>query len=147
MGALFSVIGGYYYWGPSMFGLKYNRTWAEVHFWLLFISVNIIFLPMHFLGINGMPRRIPQYPDAFVGWNYVSSIGSAISLISVFVGLKSVLIQIENGENENAEHHVTPDFVESNLCRDTRDSDLELILTKPAEYHTFSELPVLTHKS
>lgn len=126
-----------------MFGLKYNRIWAEVHFWLLFISVNIIFLPMHFLGLNGMPRRIPQYPDAFIGWNYVSSIGSAISIISVIVGLKSVLIQLEDGENQELEVQVTPDFVESNLTRDIRDSDLELILSRPAEYHTFSELPIL----
>lgn len=147
MGALFSLVGGYYYWGPSMFGLKYNKVWAEIHFWLLFISVNIIFLPMHFLGLNGMPRRIPQYPDAFVGWNYISSIGSAISIISVIVGLRSVQIQLENGENEDLEVQVTPDFIESNLTRDVRDSDLELILTRPAEYHTFSELPVLTSPS
>lgn len=145
MGALFSLIGGYYYWGPAMFGLNYNKIWAEIHFWLLFISVNIIFLPMHFLGINGMPRRIPNYPDAFIGWNYVSSLGSIISVISVLVGLKSVLIQLENGENEDFDIQVTPDFLEANLTRTVRDSDLELILSRPAEYHTFSELPVLTH--
>ena len=127
-----------------MFGLRYNRVWAEIHFWLLFISVNIIFLPMHFLGLNGMPRRIPQYPDAFIGWNYIASIGSAISIISVIVGLKSVLVQLENGENELPELPVTPDFTESNLTRSIRESDLELILSRPAEYHTFSELPVLT---
>lgn len=144
MGALFSLIGAYYYWGPAMFGLKYNRILGEIHFWLLFISVNVIFLPMHFLGLNGMPRRIPQYPDAFIGWNYISSIGSAISVISVLVGLKSVLVQLENGENEELEIQVTPDFTESNLNREIRDSDLELILTRPAEYHTYSELPVLT---
>lgn len=130
-----------------MFGLKYNRILGEIHFWLLFISVNIIFLPMHFLGLNGMPRRIPQYPDAFIGWNYISSIGSAISVISVLVGLKSVLVQLENGENEELEVQVTPDFTESNLNREIRDSDLELILTRPAEYHTYSELPVLTSNS
>lgn len=90
-----------------------------------------------------MPRRIPQYPDAFVGWNYISSIGSAISIISVIVGLKSVQIQLDNGLNEEEEIQVTPDFLESNKMRETRDSDLELILARPAEYHTFSELPVL----
>lgn len=127
-----------------MFGLNYSRVWGEIHFWLLFISVNIIFLPMHFLGLNGMPRRIPQYPDAFIGWNYISSIGSAISIISVIAALKSVLVQLEDGENENLEVQVTPDFTESNLCRDVRDSDIELVLKRPAEYHTFAELPVLT---
>nr|YP_009918665.1 Cox1 [Metschnikowia colocasiae]QMJ95701.1 Cox1 [Metschnikowia colocasiae] len=143
MGALFSLVGGYYYWGPAMFGLQYNKVWAEMHFWTLFMSVNIIFLPMHFLGTNSMPRRMPTYPDAFVGWNYMSSIGSAMSIMSVMVGLKSVQMQLENGENEVEEMQVTPDFLESNLTRNTRDSDLELILTRPAEYHTFSELPVL----
>nr|QMJ95761.1 Cox1 [Metschnikowia arizonensis] len=143
MGALFSLMGGYYYWGPAMFGLKYNKMWAEIHFWTLFMSVNMIFTPMHFLGQHLGPRRIPQYPDAFVGWNYMSSMGSAISIISVIVGLKSVTIQLENGKNEDLEIQVTPDFLESNLTRNTRDSDLELILTRPAEYHTFSELPVL----
>lgn len=127
-----------------MFGLKYNRIWGEIHFWLLFISVNVIFLPMHFLGLNGMPRRIPQYPDAFIGWNYISSLGSALSVISVIAGLKSVLIQLENGENEELEVQVTPDFTESNLTRDVRDSDLELILERPAKYHTFNELPILS---
>lgn len=128
-----------------MFGLNYNRIWGEIHFWLLFISVNIIFLPMHFLGLNGMPRRIPDYPDAFIGWNYISSIGSAISVISVLVGLKSVLIQLEDGENIEKDIQVTPDFLEANLTRSQRDSDLELILSRPAEFHTFSELPILTH--
>jgi hypothetical protein len=61
--------------------------------------------------------------------------------------LKSVLVQLENGENEELELQVTPDFVESNLCREVRDSDLELILSRPAEYHTYSELPVLTSNS
>lgn len=144
MGALFSLVGGYYYWGPSMFGLNYNRVWAEVHFWLLFISVNIIFLPMHFLGLNGMPRRISQYPDAFYGWNYIASIGSAISIISVIVGLISVQKQLEEGEVLPFDTQVTPDYLESNNTRTVRDSDIELILTRPAEYHTFSELPVLT---
>lgn len=146
MGALFSLIAAYYYWGPSMFGLNYNRVWGEIHFWLLFISVNVIFLPMHFLGLNGMPRRIAQYPDAFIGWNYISSIGSAISIMSVIAGLKSVLVQLENGENEESDIQVTPDFTESNLTRIVRDSDLELTLPRPANHHTFIELPILDHR-
>ena len=146
MGALFGLVGGYYYWGPAMFGLNYNRILGEIHFWLLFISVNIIFLPMHFLGLNGMPRRISTYPDAFIGWNMISSWGSIMSIISVIVGLYNVSIQFENGENEEVELHVTPDYLESNLLRDERSSDLELILNKPANYHTFNELPILLNK-
>lgn len=146
MGALFSLIGAYYYWGPCMFGLNYNRTWGEIHFWLLFISVNIIFLPMHFLGLNGMPRRIPQYPDAFIGWNWVSSWGSVLSVISVIVGLYSVNVQLTNGDNELEEIQVTPDFTESNLTRTVRSSDIELILDRPMNYHTYAELPILLNE-
>lgn len=129
-----------------MFGLHYNRIIAEIHFWILFISVNVIFLPMHFLGLNGMPRRIPLYPDAFMGWNVVSSWGSVMSVLSVIVGLYSVLIQLSNGENENGELPVTPDYLESNNTRSVRESDLELILDKPAHYHTYNELPILIQR-
>jgi hypothetical protein len=68
-----------------------------------------------------------------------------ISVVSVLVGLKSVLVQLDNGLNEEFDTQVTPDFLEANLTRTVRDSDLELILSRPAEYHTFSELPILTH--
>jgi heme/copper-type cytochrome/quinol oxidase subunit 2 len=68
-----------------MSGLRYNETLGKIHFWLFFLGVNITFFPMHFLGLAGMPRRIPDYPDAFAGWNYVSSFGSAVSLISAFL--------------------------------------------------------------
>lgn len=143
MGALFSLVGGYYYWGPSMFGLNYNRVWAEIHFWLLFISVNVIFLPMHFLGLNGMPRRIPQYPDAFFGWNYISSFGSVMSILSVIAALYSINIQLTNGQNEEEELQITPDYLEANLTRYQRAFGIELILDRPVNYHTFNELPIL----
>nr|YP_008475261.1 cytochrome c oxidase subunit 1 [Candida gigantensis]AGS44568.1 cytochrome c oxidase subunit 1 [Candida gigantensis] len=143
MGALFSLVGGYYYWGPAMFGLNYNRVLAEAHYWLLFISVNLIFLPMHFLGLNGMPRRIPLYPDAFLGWNVVSSWGSVMSVLSIIVALYSVQVQLTDGESQARLVDVTPDYLESNGLRATRDSDLELILDRPAHYHTYAELPIL----
>nr|YP_008474834.1 cytochrome c oxidase subunit 1 [Candida saraburiensis]AGS44059.1 cytochrome c oxidase subunit 1 [Candida saraburiensis] len=143
MGALFSLIGGYYYWGPSMFGLNYNKVLGELHYWILFISVNLIFLPMHFLGLNGMPRRIPQYPDSFYGWNLISSWGSIMSVLSVVIGLYSVLVQLEQGETLREEIQVTPDYIEGNMTRNNRNSDLELILDRPAKYHTFAELPIL----
>nr|SBT62596.1 Cox1p [Candida orthopsilosis]SBT62612.1 Cox1p [Candida orthopsilosis]SBT62675.1 Cox1p [Candida orthopsilosis]SBT62880.1 Cox1p [Candida orthopsilosis] len=146
MGALFSLIAGYYYWGYAMFGLNYNKVLGEAHFWLLFIAVNTVFLPMHFLGTNGMPRRIPEYPDAYLGWNMVSSWGSVMSVISVVLGLYSVLVQLTDGENMAREEAVTPDYTESNNTRETRDSDLELILSKPAQYHTYSELPILIER-
>ena len=80
MGAVFATIGGFYYWIESITGLKYNQEYAITHFWITFIGVNITFFPMHFLGIAGMPRRIYDYPDCYLGWNKVASYGSYISV-------------------------------------------------------------------
>jgi len=79
MGAVFAIFAGFYYWLEKIIGLKYNELFGKIHFYTFFIGVNITFFPMHFLGLAGMPRRIPDYPDAYAGWNYISSIGSFIS--------------------------------------------------------------------
>ena len=85
---LFLVLfAGFYYWFNKMFWFNYNEYLGQIHFWLTFIGVNITFFPMHFLGLAGMPRRIPDYPDIFADWNYVSSLGSFISLGGVIVFL------------------------------------------------------------
>jgi cytochrome c oxidase subunit 1 len=80
MGAVFAIFSGFYYWLEKMIGLKYNELFGKIHFWSFFIGVNVTFFPMHFLGLSGMPRRIPDYPDAYAGWNQVASIGSFISV-------------------------------------------------------------------
>jgi cytochrome c oxidase subunit 1 len=82
MGAIFGIFAGFYYWIEKVVGLKYNEFLSKIHFWTFFLSVNMTFFPMHFLGLAGMPRRIPDYPDAFLGWNEVCSIGSFISLFA-----------------------------------------------------------------
>nr|YP_008578723.1 cytochrome c oxidase subunit 1 [Candida prachuapensis]AGW07364.1 cytochrome c oxidase subunit 1 [Candida prachuapensis] len=142
MGALFSLIGGYYYWGPSIFGLQYNKVTGELHYWALFVSVNMMFLPMHFLGTNGMPRRMPQYPDSFFGWNFMSSWGSVMSVMSVMMALVSVSQQLEHGTVTREEVQVTPDYLENNNLRNHRNTDMEFVLSRPAPYHTFAETPV-----
>ncbi len=71
LGAVFAIFAGWYYWFPKMTGYMYNSFIARLHFWITFVGVNIIFFPMHFLGLAGMPRRYIDYPDAFAGWNMV----------------------------------------------------------------------------
>jgi len=83
MGAVFAIFAGWYYWGEKITGQRYPELLGKIHFWLFFLGVNLTFFPMHFLGLAGMPRRIPDYPDAFSGWNYVCSFGSYVSTISV----------------------------------------------------------------
>ncbi|MFK7902988.1 MAG: cbb3-type cytochrome c oxidase subunit I, partial [Nitratireductor sp.] len=87
LGAVFAIFAAWYYWFPKMTGYMYNSILAKLHFWMFFIGVNVTFFPQHFLGLAGMPRRYVDYPDAYAGWNYVSSIGSYISAASVILFL------------------------------------------------------------
>ncbi len=82
MGAVFGLLSGFYYWFHIISGgHNYNEEYGQIHFWITFIGVNLTFFPMHFLGLAGMPRRIPDFPDAYAGWNTIASYGSLISAI------------------------------------------------------------------
>ena len=85
MGAVFGFFAGFYYWLEKISGLVYNELLSKVHFWLTFIGVNITFFPMHFLGLAGMPRRIPDYPDAYAPWNFIASLGSMITVVGISI--------------------------------------------------------------
>jgi len=85
MGAVFAIFSGWYYWIPKLTGNNFPVRLAQIHFLLFFLGVNITFFPMHFLGLAGMPRRIPDYPDAFADWNYIASFGSYISILSTLL--------------------------------------------------------------
>lgn len=98
MGVVFSVFAGFYYWFPKMTGLMYSEALARVHFATLFLGVNLTFFPMHFLGLSGMPRRIPDYPDAMAGWNAVASYGSMISAFSALFFLYIMYAARVSGE-------------------------------------------------
>ena len=87
LGAVFSIFAGFYYWFPKMTGYLYNERLAKLHFWLTFAGINIVFMPQHFLGFAGMPRRQVDYADAFTLWNFVSSIGAFIAGIGTLVFL------------------------------------------------------------
>ena len=82
MGAVFSMLGGVYYWFDKITGVQYSETLGQIHFWIFFIGVNLTFFPMHFLGVAGMPRRVPDYPDAYLVFNRIASFGSYISALS-----------------------------------------------------------------
>nr|YP_010516724.1 cytochrome c oxidase subunit I [Haslea karadagensis]UXN44267.1 cytochrome c oxidase subunit I [Haslea karadagensis]UXN44348.1 cytochrome c oxidase subunit I [Haslea karadagensis] len=87
MGAVFSIFGGIYYWFNKITGVEYSEILSQIHFWVFFAGVNITFFPMHYLGVAGMPRRIPDYPDAFYTFNKIASWGSELSAFSLLIFL------------------------------------------------------------
>jgi len=106
MGAVFAIFGGWYYWIEKMTGQKYIEILGKIHFWLFFTGVNITFFPMHFLGLAGMPRRIPDYPDAYADWNAIASFGSYISAISVLLFFYSVYLTLSNSNPATKKNNV-----------------------------------------
>ncbi len=129
LGALFGIFAAFYYWAPKMWGRVYNDTLAKLHFWLTFIGVNLTFFPMHFSGLAGMPRRIPDYPDAFAGWNMISSLGSYVSGIATLVFLWMLFDMLLRGKK-----------AEANYWGEGA-TTLEWTLPSPPPFHTFEELP------
>ena len=129
MGAVFAIFGGFYYWLPKMCGRRYPETLGRIHFWIMFVGVNVTFFPQHFLGLAGMPRRIPDYPDAFAGWNMVSSVGSYISAFGVLLFLwilyRTFTAGERVGENPWGEGATT----------------LEWSVSSPPPFHSYDELP------
>ena len=85
MGAVFALFAGFYFWFTKITGLVLDEYLGQLHFWVSFVGVNITFFPMHFLGLMGMPRRIPDYPDIFSYWNYWSSFGSYLTVVGILV--------------------------------------------------------------
>jgi len=98
MGAVFSIFAGWYYWIGKITGLQYPEVLGQIHFWLFFVGVNLTFFPMHFLGLAGMPRRVPDYPDAFAGWNAVASFGSYVSAASAVFFFYIVYVTLTSGK-------------------------------------------------
>jgi cytochrome c oxidase subunit 1 len=129
LGAVFAIFAGFYYWIGKMSGRQYPEGMARVHFWLTFVGVNLTFFPMHFLGLAGMPRRIPDYTTAFAGWNMIASIGAFISAASAFYFLLVVWRTFSAGakvaDNPWGEGATT----------------LEWTVSSPPPFHTFNELP------
>jgi cytochrome c oxidase subunit 1 len=146
MGAVFALFAGFYYWTPKIVGKTFNDFYGKVHFWTLFIGVNLTFFPQHFLGLAGMPRRIPDYPDAYTGWNTVSSFGSLVSVVATLLfGYIIFDIFANQDKCDNNPWFVLPYFTSSNpkVLQQTNPSNtLEWTLSSPIPLHPFSHLAI-----
>ena len=129
IGSAFLIFAGFYYWFGKMCGRQYPETLGKIHFFITFIGVNVTFFPMHFLGAAGMPRRIPDYPDAFAGWSMVASIGSFISAAGILLFIYIVIYTLVRGKK-----------CEPNPWGEGADT-LEWTVDSPAPFHTHEELP------
>ena len=129
LGAVFAIFAGWYYWFPKITGYMYPEAIGKLHFSITFIGVNLAFFPQHFLGLGGMPRRVADYPDAFAGWNYISSVGaytSAAGLIVFFAGQAYAFFRkIRAADNPWGAGATT----------------LEWTLSSPPPFHQFGRLP------
>jgi cytochrome c oxidase subunit 1 len=131
LGAVFAIFAGFYYWFEKMWGVKYREFLGATHFWITFVGVNLIFFPQHFLGLQGMPRRYVDYPEAFAYWNKVSSFGYVVTLVGVgvflLVLLDAMVFRRKAEANPWGEGATT----------------LEWTLPSPPPFHQFNELPVV----
>jgi cytochrome c oxidase subunit 1 len=132
LGAVFGAFAAFYYWFGKMSGRQYTEWMGHVHFWLTFLGVNLTFFPQHFLGVAGMPRRIPDYPDAYAHWNYISSVGSALSIAATFFFVFIVFHTLRKPKNCPA-----------NPWGEGA-TTLEWTLPSPPPYHCFETQPVIT---
>ena len=131
LGAVFGLFAGFYYWFGKMSGRHLNEFLGHLHFWFFFIGVNVLFFPMHFLGNEGMPRRIPNYPDAFAYWNQIASFGYAIMGVGVLIFFANVFWSLFAGRR-----------AEGNYWGEGA-TTLEWTLSSPPPFHQFETLPVV----
>jgi cytochrome c oxidase subunit 1 len=131
LGAVFSLFAGWYYWFPKISGRLYSEVLGQLHFWIFFIGVNVLFFPMHFLGLDGMPRRYNDYPDAFEGYNQLATYGYYIMAVGMIFFFLNIIYSMVAGKksppNPWGEGATT----------------LEWTLSSPPPYHQFETLPVI----
>ena len=129
LGAVFAIFAGMYYWLGKMCGRQYPEWIGKLHFWITFIGVNLTFFPQHFLGLQGMPRRYPDYADAFAGWNMVSSFGAYLSFAGAILFVLLLIYTLTSGRRV-AENYWGPGA-----------TTLEWTVPSPPAFHTFDEVP------
>jgi cytochrome c oxidase subunit 1 len=131
LGAVFAIFAGFYYWFPKMSGRMYNELLGKLHFFIMFVGVNMVFFPQHFLGLDGMPRRIPDYTPAFSYWNQISTIGYMITIAGVGIFFVNILWSMFAGKK-------APDNPWGEGA-----TTLEWTLSSPPPFHQFETLPVI----
>ncbi|KKJ77772.1 cytochrome C oxidase subunit I [Kiloniella litopenaei] len=129
LGAVFAIIAGMYYWMGKMSGRDYPAWAGHLHFWLTFVGVNMIFFPQHFLGLQGMPRRYVDYPDAYAGFNAISSYGAYITFGATIFFVLLTIWTMKFGRR-----------VEDNPWGESA-TTLEWTVSSPPPFHCFNELP------
>ncbi|MBS0480629.1 MAG: cytochrome c oxidase subunit I [Proteobacteria bacterium] len=134
LGAVTGLFAGFYYWFPKMSGRMHSELLAHIHFWIFFVGVNLIFMPQHFLGWQGMPRRIPDYAPAFEHWNSLSTLGYKIMAASLLVWFANIIYAFTMGKK-------APDNYWGEGA-----TTLEWTLSSPPPYHQFETLPVIDDK-
>ncbi len=131
LGAVFAIFAGFYYWFGKMTGKPYNELLGKLHFWVFFIGVNVMFFPMHFLGQDGMPRRIPDYPEQFAHYNQIASYGYLIMALGMVIFFVNLIVSFASkrraADNYWGEGATT----------------LEWTLSSPPPFHQFETLPVI----
>src|SRR3990167_9108503 len=131
LGAVTSLFAGFYYWFPKMSGRMHSEFLSHLQFWIFFVGVNLIFFPMHFLGVQGMPRRYPDYAVAYSYWNEIASLGYVIMAVSIGVFFINILYAFLAGKKAEANYwgEGAP--------------PLEWPLSSPPPFHQFETLPVI----
>lgn len=149
MGAVFGLFAGFYYWTPKIVGKIFSELLGKIHFWTLFIGVNLTFFPQHFLGLAGMPRRIPDFPDSYAGWNSVSSFGSLVSVIATILFAYVIYDifgrQIITNKHNNVKNNPwsIPSHFDDEMKFDLIETykQLEWAVASPAPEHCFTSKP------
>uniref|UniRef100_UPI00315CA27D cytochrome c oxidase subunit I n=1 Tax=Pachyscia longicauda TaxID=3127882 RepID=UPI00315CA27D len=129
MGAVFAIMAGFIQWYPLFTGLNMNPLWLKIQFITMFIGVNLTFFPQHFLGMAGMPRRYSDYPDMFISWNIISSMGALISTLSMMLFIMILWESLTSMRQTMFSSHMT--------------NSMEWNQNMPPTEHTYSELPIL----
>jgi cytochrome c oxidase subunit 1 len=145
MGAVFALFAGFYFWAPKIIGKTFDENLGRIHFWSLFVGVNLTFFPQHFLGLAGIPRRIPDYPDAFAGWNFISSFGSMISIAATVLFGYIIYDILANGKSVNGNPWQVPSFFQSTpmfWIESHNAPSLEWSLDSPVPLHAYNVLPL-----